>query len=46
MSNEDSENDEKIEENDDDKKEKNDTTVKLLYSYPFGPKFRKGTKQK
>ena len=38
--------DEDNEENDKDKKPKKDPTTKLLYSYPFGPKFKKGTRRK
>jgi hypothetical protein len=38
--------DEENNENDDDTKEKKDITAKLIYSYPFGPKFKKGTGRK
>jgi hypothetical protein len=35
--------DEEDHEDDDDKK---DPTAKLVYSYPLGPKFKKGTRRK
>jgi hypothetical protein len=34
------------EENDNDDKKKKDSIAKLLYSYPLGPKFKKGTGRK
>ncbi|MHA2227064.1 MAG: hypothetical protein ACXAC8_17750 [Candidatus Hodarchaeales archaeon] len=34
------------EEDDEEKKSKKDPTNKLLYSYPIGPKWKKGTKRK
>lgn len=46
MSNNDLNNDEDNEEDDDDKKAKKDPTAKLIYSYPLGPKFKKGTGRK
>ncbi|MFX0015302.1 MAG: hypothetical protein ACFFB2_09380 [Promethearchaeota archaeon] len=34
------------EENNKDEKKKKDSTAKLLYSYPLGPKLKKGTGRK
>ena len=39
-------NDKYNEENDEDNKSKKDSITKLLYSYPLGPKFKKGTGRK
>ena len=38
--------DEENNEDDDDTKEKEKGTAKLIYSYPLGPKFKKGTRRK
>jgi hypothetical protein len=46
MSTEDPKDEQDNEENDDDKKGKKDPTAKLIYSYPLGPKFKKGTGRK
>ena len=36
----------KDEEDNEDDDEKKDTTAKLMYSYPLGPKLKKGTRRK
>ncbi|MFX0126044.1 MAG: hypothetical protein ACFFAE_20655 [Candidatus Hodarchaeota archaeon] len=36
----------KDEEDTEDEDEKKDSTAKLIYSYPLGPKFKKGTRRK
>jgi hypothetical protein len=36
----------KDEEDNEDEDEKKEPTAKLMYSYPFGPKLKKGTRRK
>ncbi|MFX1507581.1 MAG: hypothetical protein ACFFDC_15965 [Promethearchaeota archaeon] len=45
MSDEETKDEEDNEDNEDDDEEK-DITAKLMYSYPFEPKFKKGTRRK